>query len=75
MAGLSIGEVCQALATNGERLQEHVECVANSARGEREIGARAPRCRRGLPAADRRRRQEPQNAQAANLEEGMYPFL
>lgn len=57
----SIEEVCQALATNGERLQEHVERMANSARGKRETGTRAPRRRRGLPAADRRRRQEPQD--------------
>jgi len=44
-----------------------VERVADCAGGEREAGARTPRCCRGLPAADRRRRQDPQDAQITNL--------
>lgn len=77
MVGLSIGEVCQALAANGERLQEHVECVANSARREWEAGARTPCRRRGLPAADRRRYKGSQNAQSPNFEKGIFnlPFF
>jgi len=45
--------------------------MANGARGKRETSARASRCRRGLPAADRRRCQEPQDAQTTNLQEGV----